>query len=82
MRKEVYKTVLPGGGIYTRITTYIGVHGGKRDGAGRKSLSETNKRVNFSMTVCPETKHHLQEEARQRGLGIGQLIDELVGIVN
>ena len=48
--------------------------GGARPGAGRKTLSP---RVTVSMRVKKETKETL-EEARARGLSVGQFVDELV----
>ncbi len=81
MRREVYKTILPGGIPYTRIVTIIGPHGGKRQGAGRKAMQPEEKRQRLSTTVSPESALFIQDQANNSGRwGVhqGQIIDDLV----
>ena len=50
--------------------------GGKRQGAGRKMLSDS-PRVSLSIRVSQETKNALAD-LKRRGISAGQLIDNLV----
>lgn len=49
--------------------------GGSRPGVGRKRKDDA--RVTLAVRVKPETKTRLQDIAAERGLSIGQLIDDL-----
>jgi hypothetical protein len=51
--------------------------GGKRYGAGRKS-APTGKRESISTRVDAETSRKLREEAERQGVGVGNVIDQLV----
>jgi hypothetical protein len=51
--------------------------GGKRYGAGRKT-APTGKRESISTRVDAETARKLREEAERQGVGIGNVIDQLV----
>lgn len=51
--------------------------GGHRPGAGRKPAAPTGPRVNFAgARVHLYTNGLLAEEARRRGIGLGQLLDQ------
>ena len=49
--------------------------GGKREGSGRKAIHPSEKRVQMSVSVSPETKERLAS-LRQEGNVIGKLIDQ------
>lgn len=51
--------------------------GGKRPGAGRKEIDPNKKRVQFCVSVRPETKE-LAARLRENGIKLGQHIDQLV----
>lgn len=55
----------------------MNTHGGKREGAGRKSLTPGIKRVQFCVSVKPETRDKAAE-LRAAGIKLGQHIDQLV----
>lgn len=55
----------------------MNTHGGKREGAGRKSLTPGEKRVQFSVSVRPETRDKAAD-LRAAGIKLGLYIDQLV----
>lgn len=55
----------------------MNTHGGKREGAGRKNLTPGIKRVQFCVSVKPETRDKAAE-LRSAGIKLGQYIDQLV----
>lgn len=55
----------------------MNTHGGKRLGAGRPEINPQSKRVQFSISVKPETKL-MAAELRENGIRLGQHIDKLV----
>lgn len=55
----------------------MNTHGGKRFGAGRPEINPQTKRVQFCVSVKPETKL-MAAELRKNGIRLGQHIDQLV----
>ena len=53
-------------------------HGGARQGAGRKAVAPSKKRVTLGARVTPETKRWLENQAMIQGLPIGRVVDILV----
>ncbi len=49
--------------------------GGKREGAGRKSVPDDGRRVPLSVRVDPKTLEKIDAETEKTGLSRGQLID-------
>lgn len=48
--------------------------GGKREGAGRKSIGKT-KRVTIALSVDPETKAKIQRLAEEQGVSMSEYIN-------
>lgn len=55
----------------------MNTHGGKRPGAGRKMMTPGEKRVQFSISVSPETRRKAAD-LRKAGIKIGLEIDKLI----
>lgn len=53
-------------------------HGGARQGAGRKAVAPSEKRVTLGARVTPETKRWLESQAFEQGVSIGRIVEELV----
>lgn len=53
-------------------------HGGPRPGAGRPSRSGT-PRVNLRCRIDVRTQQRLDQERNRLGIGLGELIDRMVG---
>ena len=52
--------------------------GGKREGAGRKTLADPrDKKVQITVTIHPHTKIKI-ETLKEHGIKIGKLVDEAV----
>lgn len=51
--------------------------GGKREGAGRKSIDPKEKRVQASISVSQKTKEGMRK-LREKGVSIGHEVDRLV----
>lgn len=49
--------------------------GGARPGSGRKKKEDA--RVTLAVRIKPDTKRQLQAIAAERGLSVGQLVDDL-----
>ena len=55
--------------------------GGKREGAGRKTLADPrDKKVQITVTIHPHTKIKI-ETLKEYGIKIGKLVDETVNEV-
>jgi hypothetical protein len=54
--------------------------GGKRSGAGGKKprLPEKEKRVKINLVVHPDTAQWIKEQANNRRIGQGRIVDELI----
>lgn len=51
--------------------------GGRRSGAGRKADSPEGKRVTIQLRVLPSTKVKLVAMAKEDGIPVGRLMDEV-----
>ncbi len=51
--------------------------GGRRQGAGRKADSPEGRRVTLQLRVLPSTKAKLTAAAKEAGLPVGRLMDEV-----
>ena len=48
-------------------------HGGKREGAGRKSRGKT---IPLYLRVLPEYAERIKREAEERGIPLGELVEQ------
>lgn len=54
----------------------VNTHGGARAGAGRKAIPFDTIAVRWD--VKPETKEWLKAQAKQQGVSIAEILDELI----
>lgn len=52
--------------------------GGKRVGCGRKSIRPSEKRVQTTISVAPETRDKIRFLAKKKNIRIGRIIDQVV----
>lgn len=52
--------------------------GGKREGAGRKALPIDQKKVNMTIKVKPDVAKELRGRAKEEGVSIGTIIENLL----
>lgn len=52
--------------------------GGKREGAGRKTLPVGQKKIDMTIKVKPEVAKKLRERAKQENTSVGTLIENLL----
>ena len=52
--------------------------GGKRVGCGRKSIIPSEKRVQATISVAPETRDKIRYLAKKKNIRIGRIIDQVV----
>ena len=52
--------------------------GGKRVGCGRKSIRPSEKRVQTTISVAPETREKIRFLAKKKNIRIGRIIDQVV----
>lgn len=53
-------------------------HGGRRQGAGRKAISEEDKKVTITFSMSPDLKKRLQMAADARGISSSKLMAEIL----
>ena len=58
------------------------LRGGAREGAGRKKVAHSEKKVAIAMRVKPVYKAWLQEQAELQGESIGRIIEVLIDNFN
>ena len=52
--------------------------GGKRVRCGRKSIRPSEKRVQTTISVAPETREKIRFLAKKKNIRIGRIIDQVV----
>lgn len=52
--------------------------GGRREGSGRKAVTDGTKRVQMMITISPDTRDRLKAIAKDRGESVGRFIDTLI----
>ena len=52
--------------------------GGKRLGCGRKSIRPSEKLVETTISVAPETREKIRVLAKKKNIRIGRIIDQVV----
>lgn len=53
-------------------------HGGRRQGAGRKAISDEDKKVTITFSMSPDLKRRLQIAADARGISSSKLMAEIL----
>lgn len=53
-------------------------HGGARPGAGRKAIGPERVRIQLGARVLPEAKAWLDEQAKEQGVSVGRIIENIV----
>lgn len=56
------------------------MRGGKREGAGRKTLIPGDRRVQLSMTISPRANEWMRQMAAEQGVPMGVILEVLIDI--
>lgn len=54
------------------------MRGGRREGAGRPAVIETERRVQLSLSVSPKAKEWMQWQSREQGVPMGYILEVLI----
>lgn len=52
--------------------------GGKREGAGRKSMPEGQKRVNMVVKIKPEIANELRQIAKENKVSVSSIVENIL----